>query len=169
VTTYAAGLAPGPSELVSTAVTNTGFQLPVPAPNGLAGVLWQRFDPPAQNWLAGHRGVDLLASPGSAVYSPAPGTVTFSGKVAGKPVVTVTHADGLRSTFEPVIGIHSVGTAVAAGSPIGTVGFWPAGTASHCPDSPLGACVHWGVRRGDLYLDPLSLLGKAPPIVLLPL
>jgi hypothetical protein len=27
--------------------------------------------------------------------------------------------------------------------------------------------VHWGVRRGERYIDPLSLLDR-PPIVLLP-
>lgn len=145
------------------------FQLPVPASGGLSTVLWQRFNPPAQNWLTGHRGVDLLTVPGQWVYAPADGVVTFVGKVGGKPVVSVTHDNGLRSTFEPVIGTLSKGDLAGRGTIIGYVGTWPNGTASHCPTSPLGACVHWGVRRGSVYLDPLSLLGKAPPIVLLPL
>jgi hypothetical protein len=33
---------------------------------------------------------------------------------------------------------------------------------------PVAACLHWGLRRGEVYLDPLSLL--APPEVrLLPM
>jgi|GEM_PF-1126439 len=163
---------PSAGRRTSSAATNlaTGdFRLPVPAPSGLSAVLWQRFNPPPQNWLSGHRGVDLLARPGDPVYAPAAGVVSVAGTVGGKPVVAVTHEDGLRSTFEPVLATVKKGTVVAAGSQIGTVGFWPAGTASHCPTSPLGACVHWGVLRGSIYLDPLSLLGKAPPIVLLPL
>ena len=27
------------------------------------------------------------------------------------------------------------------------------------PDCPVAACLHWGLRRGQTYLDPLSLLG----------
>ncbi|MFD2025564.1 peptidoglycan DD-metalloendopeptidase family protein [Promicromonospora aerolata] len=37
-------------------------------------------------------------------------------------------------------------------------------TASHCAPR---SCLHWGVRRGERYIDPLSLLYR-PPIVLLP-
>ncbi len=41
------------------------------------------------------------------------------------------------------------GTRVAAGEVLGTV----RPTGSHC-----AACLHWGLLRGDVYLDPLSLL-----------
>ena len=54
------------------------------------------------------------------------------------------------------------GDLVAAGSPLGTV--VPDG--SHCAPS---TCVHWGVRVGADYVDPLSLLPGAGPVVLLPL
>ena len=29
-------------------------------------------------------------------------------------------------------------------------------------------CLHWGARRGDTYLDPLSLLRPLGPVRLLP-
>ena len=59
------------------------------------------------------------------------------------------------------------GTRVAAGSVVGTVQGPADGgaVASHCA----ATCVHWGVRRGQRYVDPLALLGERPPIVLLPL
>jgi murein DD-endopeptidase MepM/ murein hydrolase activator NlpD len=138
------------------------------APDAL-GVL-APFDPPAHDWLPGHRGVDLAADPGEVVRSPAPGVVTFAGPVAGRDVLVVLHDDGLRTSLEPVTATLAPGSRVGAGTPVGSVEVAPEGTTSthhggHCAD----VCVHWGVRRGDRYIDPLALLGDRPPIVLLPL
>lgn len=120
------------------------------------------FDPPEQEWSAGHRGVDLMAGPGTVVVAPCAGTVTFAGTVVDRPVLTVGCRDGLRSSVEPVLATAAVGDQVAPGDPVGTV---VASAASHCaPDT----CLHWGVRRGTQYLDPMSLLTGAGPIVLLP-
>lgn len=129
-----------------------GARLPVP------GAVVRRFDPPAERWLAGHRGVDLAAPPGTAVLAPADGVVTFAGEVAGKPVVVVSHG-AERSTLEPVEGTVPVGTRVAAGEQVGQL------VAGHA--CPAEACLHWGVRRGDEYLDPLAAV-DAPAVRLLP-
>lgn len=143
----------------------TGYVPPVPGVDPPSGVE-HLFDPPEEEWGPGHRGVDLTAPTGSPVLSPGPGVVTFAGQVAWRGVVVVTHPDGLRSSLEPVAASVPVGTAVAAGTTIGVVEGSPAGgtTPNHCAPS---SCVHWGVRRGERYLDPLSLLDR-PPIVLLP-
>ncbi len=139
-----------------------------------AGAVAHPFAPPAHRWEPGHRGVDLWAELGDVVVAPGTGVVTFTGSVAGKPVVVVTHPDGLRSSLEPVTATVSRGTAVRAGDPVGVLATAPGTAASpdHCADlarpSPAAACVHWGVRRGAAYVDPLTLLGQAPPIVLLP-
>jgi murein DD-endopeptidase MepM/ murein hydrolase activator NlpD len=77
-------------------------------------------------------------------------------------VVTVTDAAGRRSSVEPLAPTVQVGDAVAAGGPLGTL--VPGG--SHCAPS---ACLHWGVRVGGDYVDPLTLLPGAGPVVLLPL
>lgn len=74
------------------------FRWPLDGPPRLV----RRFDPPPQPWLPGHRGVDLAAVPGAIVRAAGPGTVLFAGLVAGRPVVTVGHAGGLRTTHEPV-------------------------------------------------------------------
>ncbi|MET8907316.1 M23 family metallopeptidase [Micromonospora sp. NPDC004551] len=121
----------------------------------------RRFDPPPQPWLPGHRGVDLAATPGVEVRSAGAGVVLFAGTVAGRPVVTVGHTDGLRTTYEPVRPGPAAGARVAAGTPIGRL------LAGH-PGCLAAACLHWGLRRGDDYLDPLALLGLGP-IRLLPL
>ncbi len=119
------------------------------------------FAPPPAPWAAGHRGVDLRASPGAVVRAPASGTVTFAGTVAGRGVLTVTHDDGRRSSFEPVTATTAVGARVAAGDVVGTV---DGARAAHCAPA---TCLHWGVRVGERYVDPLALLDDGP-IVLLP-
>ena len=118
------------------------------------------FDPPDDPWGAGHRGVDLLGRPGQPVRSALPGRVSWSGVLAGRGVVVVDHGD-TRTTYEPLDDRAPVGTVVAAGDRIGRL----AGLGSHClPRS----CLHWGWIRGDVYLDPLRLVG-AGPVRLLPL
>lgn len=104
----------------------------------------------------------MRAAPGQEIHAPADGVIAFRGMVAGRPVLSVQHPDGLRSTYEPVIGALPVGRAVRAGEVIGHLADGP----GHCPP---GSCLHWGVRLSDrTYLDPLALLGEVE-IVLLPM
>ena len=111
------------------------------------------FDPPELAWGAGHRGVDLVGEVGSQVRTPADGVVTFAGMVAGRPVLVVTHGD-LRTTLEPVSASVAVGARVARGDAVGVL------AAGHQP-CPGEACLHWGLKRGDAYLDPLALVRHA--------
>jgi murein DD-endopeptidase MepM/ murein hydrolase activator NlpD len=118
------------------------------------------FDPPATRWGAGHRGVDLLGHAGQPVHTSLAGTVTFAAALAGRGVVVVDHG-GLRTTYEPVSASVAVGQVIPRGGVIGTL----QRAASHCFPR---ACLHWGLLRGDAYLNPLTLVG-AGPIRLLPL
>ncbi len=124
-----------------------GYRLP------LAGnpTVTRPFQPPPQPWLAGHRGVDLAGAPGDQVVAAGAGTVAFAGTVAGVGVVSIDHPDGLRTTYQPVIPLVGAGQPVVAGQPIGTL------LAGH-PGCPIAACLHWGLKRGDVYLDPMALL-----------
>lgn len=117
------------------------------------------FDPPPVPWLPGHRGVDLAAVPGDAVLAAGAGTVTYAGPLAGRGVVTVTHGV-LRTTYEPVSAVVAVGDEVSRGERIGVL----ATGTSHCGGIP--PCLHWGLRRGTIYLDPLLLLGLGHPVLL---
>jgi murein DD-endopeptidase MepM/ murein hydrolase activator NlpD len=119
-----------------------------------ASVVVKAFDPPAKPWLPGHRGVDLAGTLGQPVYAAGAGTVSFAGRVAGIGVVSITHPDGLRTTYEPVAASVRTGDRVVIGTPIGTMD----ARLSHCPAGPT-ACLHWGLIRGGVYLDPLMLLG----------
>lgn len=119
-----------------------------------------RFDPPDRPWGEGHRGVDLAGRPGQVVRSALPGRVVFAGRIAGRGVVAVGHGS-TRTTYEPVAGTVRVGDEVPAGGSIGTLEL----AGSHCFPR---ACLHWGWLRGEVYLDPLRLVG-AGPVRLLPL
>ncbi|WP_454294389.1 M23 family metallopeptidase [Salana multivorans] len=124
-----------------------------------SGEVTRPFDDPAQPWLAGHRGVDLAGSEGAAVRAAADGVVAFAGVVAGKPVVSIDHADGIRTTYEPVVASVSRGQVVSRGEQIGTL------AAGH----GTGADLHWGARRGrDDYVDPTLLVNGSVVIRLYP-
>jgi murein DD-endopeptidase MepM/ murein hydrolase activator NlpD len=144
---------------------------PVAAPGARPGWRWplpgepvpaRAFSAPPQPWAAGHRGVDLPAVAGQDVLAPAAGVVTFAGRVVDRTVLVLGHPGGLRSSFEPVQSPLPVGTVVGRGQPVAQVA---AGGVSHCAPA---TCLHWGVRRGRDYLDPVALVSAAGPPVLLP-
>ncbi|MBM7805469.1 murein DD-endopeptidase MepM/ murein hydrolase activator NlpD [Geodermatophilus bullaregiensis] len=131
------------------------------SPLGDPPAVTRPFQPPASPYGPGHRGADLAGAPGTVVRAAGDGVVAFAGMVAGRPVVSVDHADGLRTTYEPVAPVVAAGQGVARGSPLGTV------LAGH-EGCPAAACLHWGLRRAETYLDPLALL-RPPEVRLLPL
>jgi murein DD-endopeptidase MepM/ murein hydrolase activator NlpD len=120
----------------------------------------RRFKPPPTPYAAGHRGVDLGSFPGAEVRAAGAGTISYAGPLAGRGVVVVVHG-ALRTTYEPVTAAVRRGASVAAGQRIGTLEPGHAGC-------PVAACLHWGLLRGDVYLDPLALLGPRA-VRLLPL
>ena len=129
------------------------WQWPVFGSGGGPPQILRGFHPPAQRWLAGHRGVDLAAPEGAPVLAAGPGTVSYAGTLFGQGVVVVSHGS-VRTSYEPVTPTVHVGDIVARGSPIGTL------AAGHCAGP---ACLHWGLlaghRHGVRYYDPLVLLG----------
>ncbi|CAJ1506463.1 M23 family metallopeptidase [[Mycobacterium] burgundiense] len=123
-----------------------------PAPTVL-----RSFDAPTPNWQRGHRGVDLGARVEATVYAAGPARVVFAGMLADRPVVSLAHPGGLRTSYEPVRPAVRVGQLVDAASPIGTV------QAGH-PGCAAPACLHWGAMWGPAaradYVDPLGLLAQ---------
>jgi murein DD-endopeptidase MepM/ murein hydrolase activator NlpD len=117
------------------------------------------FDPPEQRWQAGHRGVDLLSRPGAVVRSAGAGRVSFAGSIGGLGSVAVTHADGTRTTYQPLVPGVRKGDLVDPGSPLGRL----AVAGGHCLPA---TCLHWGRLRGQVYLDPLLLVRRGPPRLL---
>ncbi|HCA87947.1 MAG TPA: M23 family peptidase, partial [Streptomyces sp.] len=117
-------------------------------------VVVRNWEPPPSPYAAGHRGVDLAARPGRPVRAAAPGRVSFAGSVANRGIVTIeltgTGDPPLRITYQPVRATVRKGDRLSAGEPVGVLDTGP----FHCAES----CLHWGLLRGDRYLDPLSLL-----------
>jgi murein DD-endopeptidase MepM/ murein hydrolase activator NlpD len=135
--------------------------LPAPAVRWVAPLdrleVVRRFDPPASDYGPGHRGVDLAGAAGDVVRAAGAGVVSFAADLAGRGVVVVRHGE-LRTTYEPVTPLVEVGDEVAAGEALGKLA-----TGRPHPGRPeAGARLHWGLRRGDDYLDPLALLGLGP-------
>lgn len=145
----------GPASTSDDPAPGRPWQAPVP------GALLRPASIPRSEWAAGHRGIDLAAGVGTPVAAPAAGTVTFVGQVAGRPVVVITHPDGLRTSLEPVGATVAVGSSLERGATVGALDATP----GHCAPAP---CVHWGVRLGEQYIDPALLLSP-PRIILLPL
>jgi murein DD-endopeptidase MepM/ murein hydrolase activator NlpD len=111
------------------------------------------FEPPPQPWMAGHRGVDLVPAAGDVVVAAGAGVVRFAGVVVDRPVVSITHANGLVTTYEPVAPLVAAGQTVARGQAIGRM------IAGHA--GCVAPCLHWGLRDGSSYVDPMSLIGRA--------
>ena len=136
------------------------WALPLAGPAAIV----RSFDPGATPYGPGHRGVDLRGVTGQAVLAAGAGRVSYAGRLAGRGVVTVVHAAGLRTTYEPVTADVQVGQVVGVGQPIGRL------VGGHCVSGACRPCVclHWGLLRGPTYLDPMSLVGPTP-VRLLPL
>lgn len=126
-----------------------GYRAPVSAPLAVVAA----FDPPADMYAAGHRGVDLALAQGRPVLAAGAGTVTFAGSVGGRSLLVIAHSDGIRTEYEPVVPVLRAGQPVVSGQVVGQL----RGKHANC-----GAvsCLHWGARRGDEYIDPMGLLDR---------
>jgi len=138
---------------VMACLTTTG-----PAAHAVGNRVWpvtgpvvRGFDPPSSTYGAGHRGIDIGAESGLSVVVPEDGVVTFVGAINYVPMLTVTHGDGVRTTYQPVTALVRQGERVVAGQPIGNL------LPGHCT----APCLHFGVLQGKTYLDPLAWLGAA--------
>lgn len=108
------------------------------------------FVPPAVRWGSGHRGVDIALGAGDNVLAAGDGVVIYAGKLNNRSVISIEHADGIRTTYEPVSPSVAKGDIVTAGQIIGTL------DSGHCGHQ---SCLHWGAKRGkNAYINPLSLL-----------
>jgi murein DD-endopeptidase MepM/ murein hydrolase activator NlpD len=98
---------------------------------------------------------------GASVAAAAACVVTFAGSVAGRGLVVIAHADGVRTEYEPLTPAVRARDPVRRGEVIGTV----RGTHHGCRPQ---RCLHWGAKRDGAYIDPMSLLRPLGPVRLLP-
>ncbi len=116
------------------------------------GAVARAFTPPARRYGPGHLGVDFAIPPGTPVHAAGPGEVTIAGPVAGALHVVVAHAGGFRTSYSflATVTVHR-DEHVAAGQVLGTTG-------GSGPNHATGV-VHFGLRSGDEYIDPMLLFG----------
>jgi hypothetical protein len=147
VATVAAAAAP-PSAAAAPAGASGGWLRPVD------GAVVHPFVAPASVYGAGHRGADLAAPAGTPVRAANDGVVSFAGSVAGSLHVTVAHAGGLRTSYSFLATVAvRVGQVIRRGDVVGTSG----GVG---PDHD-GTVLHFGLRVGDRYVDPMLLFRPA--------
>jgi murein DD-endopeptidase MepM/ murein hydrolase activator NlpD len=150
------GGALGDADLLARTGRTTGSaEQQVPAAGTYAwpveGPVIRGFDPPAQPYGAGHRGIDIGADPGAPVWAAQEGIVAFAGPIAGNLFVSVDHADGVRTTYSWLSSVAvRRGEAVLRGQILGTTG------GGHPGMEP--PHLHFGARLGDTYIDPMTLL-----------
>lgn len=132
------------------AVASLGDRDSFTSPYGEKPVVLREFAVGSHNWLPGHRGVDLAVPVGATVLAAGDGTVIYAGRLNDRSLVSIEHNDGIRTTYEPVLAVVSVGDRVNRGEIIGTL------DSGHCM---FESCLHWGAKRGsDGYFNPMSLL-----------
>ena len=157
-----------PTAAASDSLANGGEAARWAWPIGPPRTVVRQFEAPPTPYAAGHRGIDRRAAAGTEVLAPEDGVVHFAGVVVDRPVLSLRHADGLLSSYEPVTTELARGDPVRTGEVIGTVA-----DGGHCA----GGCLHLGARLGspdgvssgpDEYVSPLLFLGGVPRAVLLP-
>jgi len=115
------------------------------------------FRAPSTPWGPGHRGLDLLAS-SERLVAPVSGTISFSGMVAERGVITITTDTGALVSMEPVSSDLVAGSRVSKGEVIAMI------EPGHCSER----CVHIGLRVDGRYRSPRTELGIGLRSVLLP-
>lgn len=163
-------LAPGPAvahaapEPAGAAWMPAHAAVPGPAPRWAWPVMPPQvvgaYAAPPTPYAAGHRGIDLAATPEQHVTAPADATVRFAGVVVDRPVLTLDHGGGVLSSYEPLATELVAGQPVARGAVVGRLA-----SGGHCA----GSCLHVGVRVDGAYVSPLLFFDRVPPSVLLPL
>lgn len=117
------------------------------------GPVLRPFESPAHPFAAGHRGIDIGAVLGAPVQTAGPGVVAFAGPVGGSLFVSVDHPDGIRTTYSWLSSIAvRRGERVERGHILGATG------SGHPGSSTMH--LHFGARIGELYIDPMLLLGR---------
>lgn len=104
-----------------------------------------------------HSGVDIARPTGTPVVAPADGVVILAAQepftLEGR-LLMIDHGMGLNSAFLHLSRIDvAEGQAVTRGQLVGAIGTTGRSTGAH---------LHWGMKLGDVRIDPQLLAGPMP-------
>lgn len=121
----------------------------------VTGPVIHGFEQPNGPYGPGHRGIDIAAPMATPVVAAQDGTVAFAGWVAGSLFLSIDHPDGYRSTYSWLSAVS-----VRKGDPV-LMGQVVASSGHGHPEVPSPPHLHFGVRLGSVYLDPMTFLEAA--------
>lgn len=137
------------------AVKNLGdihFTWPCPAGSSITSGFGSRKSP-VEGASSNHMGIDISAASGSSVVAAADGEVVVStySPSAGN-YIMLSHGGGTFTLYMHCSALNvSEGQSVKAGQTIGKVGSTGYSTGPH---------LHFAIRSGGQYLNPLSYVGR---------
>ena len=104
-----------------------------------------------------HSGVDIARPTGTPVVAPADGVVILAAQepftLEGR-LLMIDHGMGLNSAFLHLSRIDvAEGQVVTRGQVVGAIGTTGRSTGAH---------LHWGMKLGDVRIDPQLLVGPMP-------
>ena len=115
------------------------------------GPVIRGFEPPANPYSSGHRGIDIGCAFGTPLLAANDGVVAFAGWVGGSLFISIDHPDGVRTTYSWLSSVSvKAKQSVVKGEVIGATGHGH----PEVPDPHL----HFGARVGSTYIDPMLLL-----------
>jgi murein DD-endopeptidase MepM/ murein hydrolase activator NlpD len=136
---------------ISVGVGTAGAAVPGSWTRPVPGAVVRPFDPPRTPYGPGHRGVDFAAPPGAPVVAAGDGTVVFAGRIGPSWHVVVLHPlNGWRTGYSFLSSVSvRTGERVVQGEAVGASG--------GVGDAHEGTVVHFSLRIGDEYVDPMIL------------
>lgn len=102
----------------------------------------------------GHKGMDIVAPKGTPIYAAYQGVVIFSGRDSSGygNYIIIDHQNGYKTLYAHCSELYAkVGDTVAQGEHIAAVGSTGYSTGNH---------VHFEVRKGSSYLNPVKFIGS---------
>jgi murein DD-endopeptidase MepM/ murein hydrolase activator NlpD len=149
-----------PSSTGSTSSSSAGSVSPGTSTPATSGWRWPLIGPITQYFgqhltkYGFHNGIDIDGDTGDPVVAARSGRVVVAGyyDACGGLQVHIDHGNGLESWYRHLSEINvRVGASVSGGTLIGRVG------ATGCA---LGSHLHFGIRRGTTFVDPLRYLPR---------
>lgn len=128
-----------------------GWRMPIPFARITSPFNPKRFHPVLKR-IQPHNGIDFAGSPGTPIYSVAPGTISYAADSgACGNMVQITHTNGLISSYCHMSrfaqGVRK-GDVVQGHELIGYVGRTGRVTGPH---------LHFAVKKNGAFIDPASL------------